>query len=166
MAELGRWSEFRKALNERLMILDGSMGALLMRRGLPPGYAPDLWNLEKPDVIEQVQREYAEAGADILVTNTFGASKLRLEEYDAYSKLKEINQAAVEVARRAGGSRCFVAGDIGPCGDTIYPTGTLSFDHAAEIFYEQAKALIEAGVDTIIVETMFDSLDTRRHSPL
>ena len=159
MSEIGRWSEFRSSLSERLMILDGSMGALLMRRGLPAGYAPDLWNLEKPDIIEQVQKEYADAGADILVTNTFGASKLRLEEYDAYNRLDDINRAAVAIARRAGGDRCFVAGDIGPCGDTIYPTGTLSFEEASDIFYEQAKSLIGAGVDTIIVETMFDSLD-------
>ncbi|MCB9084537.1 MAG: homocysteine S-methyltransferase family protein [Bdellovibrionaceae bacterium] len=135
------------------------MGALLMRRGLPPGYAPDLWNLEEPNVIEAVQREYAEAGADILITNTFGASRLRLEEYQAYGKLKDINASAVDVARRAGGDRCFVAGDIGPCGDTIYPTGSRPFDEVFEIFREQAKVLIDSGVDAIIVETMFDSLD-------
>ncbi|MCB0422624.1 MAG: homocysteine S-methyltransferase family protein [Bdellovibrionales bacterium] len=157
--EKGRWTEFRQALKTRNLILDGSMGALLMRRGLPAGYAPDLWNLENPEVIEAVQKEYADAGSDILITNTFGASKLRLQEYDAYDQLKEINAAAVEIARRAGGGRCFVAGDIGPCGDTIYPTGNLPFQEAVNIFEEQARALIDAGVDLIIIETMFDSLD-------
>lgn len=159
MAKKGRWKEFRAALKDRNLVLDGSMGALLMRRELPAGYAPDLWNLEKPEVIEAVQREYAEAGADILITNTFGASRLRLEEYEAYDRLKAINHAAVEIARRAGGDRCFVAGDIGPCGDTIFPTGTLPFQVTVDIFKEQAEALIEAGADLIIVETMFDSLD-------
>ncbi|HLB59781.1 MAG TPA: homocysteine S-methyltransferase family protein [Bdellovibrionota bacterium] len=159
MAQLGRYQEFRKTLQSHLMVLDGSMGALLMRRGLPPGYAPDLWNLEKPDVIEQVHRDYAEAGADILITNTFGASKLRLSEYNAYTKLKEINQRAVEIARRGAKGKCFIAGDIGPSGETIYPTGTLPFDQAFEIFSEQAKVLIQSGVDAIIVETMFDSLE-------
>ena len=97
--------------------------------------------------------------ADILITNTFGASKLRLNEYQAYNKLREINSRAVDIARRAGREKTFVAGDIGPSGDTIYPTGSLSFDAAFDIFYEQAKVLVESGVDTIIIETMFDSLE-------
>lgn len=159
MNNLGRYDQFRKNLSSRLLVLDGSMGALLMRRGLPAGYAPDLWNLEKPEIIEQVHKEYANAGADILITNTFGASKLRLNEYQAYNKLKEINSRAVEIARRAGGERCFIAGDIGPSGDTIYPTGSLSFDQAFDIFNEQANVLINSGVDAIIIETMFDSLE-------
>lgn len=154
-----RYSLFRNKLKKELLILDGSMGALLQKRNLPAGYAPDLWNLENPSVIEQVHREYFEAGADILITNTFGASRLRLKEYDAYGKLKEINAAAVRLARNVVGEKGFVAGDIGPCGDTIYPTGKLSFDEAASIFYEQSKALIDAEADAIIIETMFDSLD-------
>ncbi len=154
-----RYALFRKALQSRLLILDGSMGALLQRRNLPPGHAPDLWNLENPKAIEQVHREYFEAGSDIVITNTFGASKLRLQEYNAYNKLKDINQAAVDIARRAVGDKGFVAGDIGPCGDTIFPTGQLPFEEAFNIFYEQADALIRGGVDAIIIETMFDSLD-------
>ncbi len=153
-----RYTLFREALANRLLLLDGSMGALLQKRNLPAGYAPDLWNLEKPEVIEQVHREYIEAGADILITNTFGASKLRLQEYDAYDKLTAINTAAVRLARRAAGNK-FVAGDIGPCGDTIFPTGSRPFGEVVEIFKEQATALIDAGVDCIIIETMFDSLD-------
>lgn len=154
-----RYDLFRKRLSSELLILDGSMGALLQKRGLPPGYAPDLWNLENADTIRGVHREYFEAGADIVITNTFGASKLRLEEYGAYSKLKDINARAVEIARSVVGEKGFVAGDIGPCGDTIFPTGKLPFDTAVEIFYEQASALVSAGADAIIVETMFDSLD-------
>jgi 5-methyltetrahydrofolate--homocysteine methyltransferase len=154
-----RYKRFRDALHSRPLVLDGSMGALLQDRGLPPGHAPDLWNLENPDAIYEVHREYALAGSDILITNTFGASRLRLQEYDAYDRLKAINQKAVELARRAAGDNKFVAGDIGPCGDTIYPTGQLPFAEAVTLFAEQAKALIEAGVDLIIVETMFDSLD-------
>ncbi|MCB0362418.1 MAG: homocysteine S-methyltransferase family protein, partial [Bdellovibrionales bacterium] len=159
MSQKGRYQEFRQALKSRFLILDGSMGALLMRRGLPPGHAPDLWNMENPKIIEEVQREYALAGADILITNTFGASRLRLNEYQAYSQLKDINARAVEIARRAGGERCFVAGDLGPCGDTVFPTGSRPFDEAVEIFREQARVLIEEGVDLILVETMFDSMD-------
>jgi 5-methyltetrahydrofolate--homocysteine methyltransferase len=154
-----RYDLFRKRLASELLILDGSMGALLQKRGLPPGYAPDLWNLENADTIRGVHKEYFEAGSDIIITNTFGASKLRLEEYGAYSKLRDINRAAVDIARSVVGEKGFVAGDIGPCGDTIFPTGKLPFDTAVEIFHEQAEALVSAGADVIIVETMFDSLD-------
>jgi 5-methyltetrahydrofolate--homocysteine methyltransferase len=154
-----RYELFRRKLQKELLILDGSMGALLQKRNLPAGYAPDLWNLENPEVIQQVHQEYFDAGADILITNTFGASRLRLQEYDAYSKLKDINAAAVRLARNVVGEKGFVAGDIGPCGDTIFPTGKMSFDEAATLFYEQAKALVDAEADLIIIETMFDSLD-------
>ncbi len=154
-----RYDLFRKRLNSELLILDGSMGALLQKRGLPPGYAPDLWNLENAETIKGVHQDYFDAGADIVITNTFGASRLRLEEYQAYDKLKDINYRAVEIARSVVGEKGFVAGDIGPCGDTIFPTGKLPFDDAVEIFYEQANALVGAGADAIIVETMFDSLD-------
>ena len=145
-----------KTLSRRVMILDGSMGALLQGRGLPSGYAPDLWNLERPDVIEAVQREYVKAGSDILITNTFGASRRRLAEYDAYGKLKEINRAAVAIARRAGGARTLVAGDIGPSGTTVQPFGEIPFSEAYEIFREQAAELVAAGVDLLVIETMFD----------
>ncbi len=143
-------------LRKGVMILDGSMGALLQGRGLPAGYAPDLWNLERPDVILSAQTEYAQAGADILLTNTFGASRRRLAEYDASGRLKEINEAAVAIARKAGGAKVLVAGDIGPCGTTVQPFGEIPFQEAYEIFREQAQALIAAGVDLLAIETMFD----------
>ncbi len=145
-----------ETLKKRVMILDGSMGALLQGRDLPAGYAPDLWNLEKPGVIEAVHREYVDAGADIILTNTFGASRRRLAEYDAEGKLREINDAAVAVARRAADGRALVAGDIGPSGTTVQPFGEISFDEALDLFREQARALVNAGVDLIAIETMFD----------
>jgi 5-methyltetrahydrofolate--homocysteine methyltransferase len=154
-------SKFLDALQNRILVLDGSMGALLQNRGLPAGMAPDLWMMDNPDVILGAHREYVEAGADILLTNTFGASKWRLAEYDAHSRIREINARAVDIARKAAGGRAFVAGDIGPSGETIYPTGKRSFEEAAEVFYEQARILVELGVDLIVIETMFDSLEYR-----
>ena len=147
-------------LKEKILILDGSMGALLQDRGLPAGYAPDLWNLEKPEIIEAVHREYAEAGADVVITNTFGASRLRLAEYNAVDKLADINRAAVNIARK-GAPRAYVAGDIGPLGAIMAPTGEVSFDEGVEIFREQIKVLCEAGVDLIMIETMFDLMEIR-----
>ncbi len=139
------------------MILDGSMGALLQSRKLPDGYAPDLWNLENPQAIESVHREYIDAGSDIVLTNTFGATSLRLGEYGAAAQLREINEAAVSIARRAAAGRAvLVAGDIGPSGTTVEPFGDLPFEQAVALFREQARALLDAGVDLFAIETMFD----------
>ena len=114
-------------LKKEILLLDGSMGALLQGRGLPPGYAPDLWNLEKPEEIAAVHAEYANAGSNILLTNTFGASRLRLAEYNAESRIREINFAGVELARRASKGKAYIAGDIGPSGTTVAPVGDLAF---------------------------------------
>ncbi len=147
-------------LGEKILVLDGSMGALLQGRGLPAGYAPDLWNLENPDAIEGVHREYAEAGADIVLSNTFGASRIRLAEYDAVGKLRDINLRGVEIARRGAPGR-FVAGDVGPIGGIVAPAGDIPFDEAVTIFREQIAVLVEAGVDLIAVETMFDLMEMK-----
>ncbi len=154
--------EILERLKSEILILDGSMGALLQGRGLPNGYAPDLWNLERPKDILAVHQEYIQAGSDIVLANTFGASKIRLDEYNAYGKLKDINFAAVDLAKKAfGEKKGYVAGDIGPCGTTVAPFGELAFNEAIDIFYEQMKALVEAGADLIAIETMFDLQEMR-----
>ena len=148
-------------LKKEILLLDGSMGALLQGRGLPPGYAPDLWNLEKPEEIAAVHAEYANAGSNILLTNTFGASRLRLAEYNAESRIREINFAGVELARRASKGKAYIAGDIGPSGTTVAPVGDLAFEEAVSLFREQASLLAEAGADLIAIETMFDIQEMR-----
>lgn len=148
-------------LQREILLLDGSMGALLQGRGLPPGYAPDLWNLERPDDIAAVHAEYAQAGSNILLTNTFGASRLRLQEYQAESRIREINEAGVLLARRASKGKAYIAGDIGPSGSTIAPFGEITFEEAVSIFREQASLLKEAGADLIAIETMFDIQEMR-----
>ena len=148
-------------LKKEILLLDGSMGALLQGRGLPPGYAPDLWNLEKPEEIAAVHAEYANAGSNILLTNTFGASRLRLAEYNAEARIREINFAGVELARRASKGKAYIAGDIGPSGTTIAPVGDLAFEEAVSLFREQASLLAEAGADLIAIETMFDIQEMR-----
>lgn len=153
--------DFLTELKKRVLVLDGSMGALLQGRGLPAGMAPDVWMMENPDVILRAHQDYVDAGADILITNTFGASRWRLAEYQAEGRIRDINAKAVEIARKAIGSRGFVAGDIGPSGETIFPTGKKSFDETYDVFYEQAKIMVELGVDAILIETIFDSLELR-----
>ncbi len=116
--------DFLRRLQQEVLILDGSMGAFLQARGLPDGYAPDLWNVEQPEAIVSIHREYVDAGCDIVLTNTFGASRLRLGEYGAQDRVREINEAAVANARAAVGERrVLVAGDIGPSGTTVQPGG-------------------------------------------
>ena len=148
-------------LKSKILLLDGSMGVMLQDRGLPAGYAPDLWNIERPDIVLEVHREYVKAGSDIILTNTFGSTRLRLAEYGAENKLREINQEAVRIARKAAGDKAFVAGDIGPCGVTVHPLGELSFDDAVDIFSRQVEALASAGCDLIVIETMFDLIEVR-----
>ncbi len=145
-----------------MLILDGSMGAFIQARGLPDGYAPDLWNVEQPEAIIAIHREYIEAGCDIVLTNTFGASRLRLGEYGAEHRVRELNEAAVKNARVAAGDRrILVAGDIGPCGTTVKPGGELDFEEAVNIFAEQSRALVEGGADILAIETMFDLVEMK-----
>lgn len=148
-------------LKSEILLLDGSMGAMLQSRGLPPGYAPDLWNLERPDVVLDIHKEYVKAGSNIILTNTFGSTRLRLAEYSAENRLKEINQEAVKIARKAAGDKAFVAGDVGPCGATVYPIGELPFEEAVDIFAQQIEVLAYSGCDLIIIETMFDLIEIR-----
>ena len=98
-------ADFRKSLEEHVLILDGAMGTMLQERGLEPGASPEEMNLNASEVVEGVHREYAEAGADIIVTNTFGGSRTKLEHYGLQERVAEINARGVEIARKAAGAR-------------------------------------------------------------
>lgn len=141
-------------LQQGVLILDGAVGTLLQQRGLPPGYPPDLCNLEYPQAVIQVHSDYLRAGSDMLLTNTFGATRLRLGKYAAERHLGEINRRGVDLARRAGGEDTLVAGDVGPCATASLPFASLPFDQAIELFYEQIKVFQEEGCDLIALETM------------
>lgn len=137
-----------------VMVADGAMGTMLQAAGLPPGTPPEGWLLENPEAVIGVHRAYIEAGADLILTCTFGATKPRLERSGLGDRVGEINRRAVEVAREAAGGEVFVAGDIGPVGEFLAPLGELSYEDAVEVFAQQAGALVEAGVDVLYVETM------------
>lgn len=149
-------TEFRSLLRERILILDGSMGALLQGEGLVPGQAPEAFMLERPEAVLGIHRAYARAGSDILLTNTFGASPLRLAEAGLAPRCAEVNALAVRLAREAAGRDALVAGDVGPSGKFLQPVGDLGFEAAYANFMEQGKALASAGVDLILVETISD----------
>jgi 5-methyltetrahydrofolate--homocysteine methyltransferase len=146
------------------VLIDGAMGTMLFAAGLEHGSPPELWNLEHPDRVAAVQRAYLEAGAQILLTNTFGGSRLRLALHGAQDRVGELNRAAATLLRQVvaeAGSPALVAGDIGPCGGVLAPYGDLLFEQVRENFAEQAAPLVEAGVDLVWIETMADLEEVR-----
>jgi methionine synthase I (cobalamin-dependent) len=142
------------------LIADGATGTMLQKAGLEPGTAPERWNLEHPEAVCDLHKSYLAAGADMILTNTFGGSKVRLEMDGLGERVFEINLAAARLAREAAGT-AIVLGDVGPTGTLLEPFGSLSFDEAVSSFTEQIKGLIEGGVDALLVETMSDLNEAR-----
>ncbi len=149
---------FLNLVNDRIVFFDGAMGTMLLAAGLPSGGVPEIWNLEKPDVVMEVYQQYFNAGADVVHTNTFGASTLKLGVKGHAEQMEAINMAAVQLARRVCPENAFVAGDLGPSGEMLQPMGKATFEIFEEAFFLQAAALIKGGADIISIETMF-SLD-------
>lgn len=136
------------------LIADGGMGTSLIETGAPVGTCFELLNVEDPDRVAAIHRSFAEAGATIVLTNTFGANRYRLQLHGLGTRVDDLNRAGVELARRSG-SR-FVAGSMGPLGVRLVPYGRVRAEHAFEAYAEQAAALFEAGVDMLLVETQSD----------
>lgn len=145
-------------LSEKECVLaDGAIGTNLFAKGLETGDAPELWNCDQPDKISELLHEFIEAGADILLTNSFGANRFRLALHQAETRVAELNAAAVRLAKEAAATSdrtILVAGDIGPTGELFAPLGALTKDDAIAAFSEQATALAEAGADLLWIETM------------
>lgn len=152
---------FRKALTERVLVLDGAMGTLLQERGLSPGGCPEEMNRIAPDTVAGIHAEYAAAGADILVANSFGGNRAKLAHYGLDGAVDELNRRAVELARTAGGDQLFIGGCVGPTGRFVEPVGDAGFDEMVDIFAEQISALAGAGADLITFETFLDIRELR-----
>ena len=143
-------------LKHRTVLLDGAMGTELMKAGLGQGECPDAWNIDKPKVVQEVQRRYFEAGSDAVVTNTFGANPIKLAAYGLERRCREFNLAGARLALGVRPEGRSVGGDIGPTGKFLKPMGEYEEPQFEEAFFVQAAALAEGGVDFLIIETMYD----------
>lgn len=150
-----RWQALLEAPGP--LLADGAMGTMLFQAGLEFGDPPEAWNVLHPDRVRLVHRGYLEAGARLILTNTFGGNQFRLAMHGLQGRVAEFNRIGAEIARaeaEAAGDHALVAGDIGPSGAILAPLGELEYEAAVEGFAEQAAALVEGGVDVIWIETM------------
>ncbi len=140
----------------RVVLFDGGLGSELIARGLPQGVPPEAWNVDRPDVVREVHRSYFEAGADVVSTNSFGGSPIKLRSYGLEQRAAELNATAAALAVSVRPAGRFVAGSIGPTGKFLKPQGDFEPEDFVQAFRVQAKALSEGGADVLILETMYD----------
>lgn len=153
--------EFADLTAENIVYLDGATGSNLMKAGMPAGVCPEQWILEHPMVLQKLQERYVEAGSNILYAPTFTANRLKLAEYGLQDKLLEMTRNLVGISKRAADGRAFVAGDITMTGEQLSPIGTLDFEDLVLVYKEQIAALVKAGVDMLVVETMMSLQEAR-----
>jgi 5-methyltetrahydrofolate--homocysteine methyltransferase len=156
MTILKEWLEKKKVL-----VTDGGWGTELFKRGLNPGEVPEGWNIDRPEDVGAVAASYVMAGADIILTNTFGGSPLKLAKVGFGSRTDEINRLGAKISKEAAAGRALVFGSMGPTGEFMQPLGTATESEMVKGFAEQAKALAEGGVDGIVIETMTDLAEAR-----
>lgn len=148
----------RDEFGKRILFFDGGMGSLLQERGLEPGELPEHWNIDNPEPVIDIHRAYAEAGADIILANTFGANRFKFDNLD------EIIGAGISNARKGielSGRSAYVALDVGPTGKLLKPMGTLDFEEAVSVFADIVKSGVKAGADLILIETMSDTYELK-----
>ena len=146
-------------VGEDPILLDGATGTILFEMGLQFGDSPELWNVDYPEKIREVHRAYIRAGSQVILTNTFGCNRKRLELHKLSDRTIELNQAAAKLAREeadAASNPVLVAGSIGPTGSILMPYGDMEYEEAVEVFGEQIRALAMSGIDCFWIETMSD----------
>lgn len=143
-------------LDEKILVGDGAMGTELLRLGTPTDTPFDLLNLEQPDLIKQVHESYVNAGSDLIITNTFGGTNIKLNKAGCEDKADQVNRTGAQLARQTVKGEVLVAGDIGPCGEMLKPLGNADPEVVLEAFSRQARALADGGADLLILETFFD----------
>ncbi len=156
-------NDLLELLSNRIMVIDGAMGTMLQGYGLKAGEAPELWNVSYPDIVKKIHYSYLEAGADIILTNTFGANGIKLNKLGYSDKIIEFNKQAVKLAREVADDYekthlvpIFVAGSVGPTGEILEPYGPVKSEDTYTGYQEQIKVLASSGVDFILLETFYD----------
>lgn len=153
--------DFGKFTENRLIFLDGATGSNLIKRGMPAGVCPETWILEHPDIFKGLQREYVEAGSNIIYAPTFTANRIKLAEYGLEGRIEEINHRLVALSKEAADGKALVAGDITMTGRQLFPMGNMDFEELITVYKEQIKLLADAGADLLVVETMMSLQETR-----
>lgn len=153
--------EFQALIKDAPLFLDGATGSNLQKRGMPAGVCPEQWILEHRETMIALQREFIEAGSQIVYAPTFTANRIKLKEYGLEGRIAQINHDLVTLSREAAGGRAYVAGDLTMTGEQLSPMGTLDFEELVEVYKEQIRYLNEAGADLLVIETMMSLQETR-----
>lgn len=153
--------EFKRLGKGHPVYLDGATGSNLLNRGMPAGVCPEEWILEHREVLIGLQKEFVEAGTDILYAPTFSANAVKLKEYGLSDRLGQMNRELVALSKEAAGGKCLVAGDLTMTGEQLSPMGTMDFEQLVDIYKEQIGCLAEAGVDLLVAETMMSLQESR-----
>jgi len=140
----------------RTVLFDGALGTEVMARGLPQGASPEAWNVERPDVVREIHAAYFAAGSDVVSTNSFGGSPIKLAGHGLEGRAYELNRAAARLARDAAPAGRYVAGSMGPTGKFLKPQGDYTEEEFAAAYAEQARGLADGGVDVLLIETQYD----------
>ena len=146
--------EFDELTKKGVVLLDGATGSNLRKAGMPVGISSEQWVLENPRVLQELQSAYVEAGSQIVYAPTFAANRISLRNFDLQDRVVELNTKLVKISRDGVGSRALVAGDLTTTGQLLEPQGNLTYDALYQAYREQIKALVDAGVDLIVAETM------------
>lgn len=153
--------DIRQRLKEEIIFLDGATGTNLQQAGMPSGVCPELWIMEHPEVLLELQKSYVKAGTQILYAPTFSGNSIKLSEYGAANRLEEINQKLVALSRQAAGEDCLVAGNLTMTGRSLAPVGDMDFEELVDCYKEQVRAIAAAGVDLFVIETMMSIQECR-----
>lgn len=152
--------EFQELTSKGVVLLDGAAGSNFRKAGMPVGVCAELWALEHPEVVKELQRGYVEAGSRIIYAPTFSANRLSLGLHGLEGRIGELNKTLVSYSREAAGGRAFVAGDMTTTGKMLEPAGEISYQELFDVYREQAEILAGAGVDLIVAETMLNVDET------
>lgn len=153
--------QFKEYLNNQLLFLDGATGSNLQKRGMPSGVCPEKWILENENIFIGLQKEYVDAGTNVLYAPTFTSNRIKLQEFGLEDQIREINHKLVALSKRAANGKAWVAGDLTMTGQQLKPMGTMDFEELVNIYKEQITYLTEAGVDLLVVETMMSLQESR-----